>query len=140
MHAIAHGKCMDTVRVSGLKVGSGRKIPFHTGESNLRRQRAGPMLYQLSYIPTFGTRGPGSETLLSLTALGGKPPDFPWEICHTEQRSSELYKMHHDPKGEVSCCGHLYCGQKCCATFTTPGLLAPYNTRPTLHKLSLIHI
>ena len=28
------------------------KIPCRTGESNLRRQRAGPMLYQLSYIPT----------------------------------------------------------------------------------------
>ena len=39
--------CTDTVRESAL-----RKIPRRTGESNLRRQRAGPMLYQLSYIPT----------------------------------------------------------------------------------------
>ena len=39
------------VRESALKVDSGRKIPSRTGESNLCRQRAGPMLYQLSYIP-----------------------------------------------------------------------------------------
>ena len=43
--------CTDTVRESALKVDSRRKIPCRTGESNLRRQRAGPMLYQLSYIP-----------------------------------------------------------------------------------------
>ena len=43
--------CTDTVRESARKVYSGRKIPCRTGESNLRRQRAGPMLYQLSYIP-----------------------------------------------------------------------------------------
>ena len=35
-----------------VDVDSGRKIPCRTGESNLRQQRAGPMLYQLSYIPT----------------------------------------------------------------------------------------
>ena len=44
--------CPDTVRESALKVDSGRKIPSRTGESNLCRQRAGPMLYQLRYIPT----------------------------------------------------------------------------------------
>ena len=44
--------CTDTVRESALKVDSGRKIFCRTGESNLRRQRAGPMLYQLSYLPT----------------------------------------------------------------------------------------
>ena len=43
--------CTDTVRKSALKVDSGRKIPYHTGESNLRRRRADPMIYQLSYIP-----------------------------------------------------------------------------------------
>ena len=42
--------CTDTVEESALKVDSGRKIPCGTGESNRRRQRAGPMLYQLSYI------------------------------------------------------------------------------------------
>ena len=52
MHAIAHGGCTDTVRESALKVDSGRKIPCRTGESNQRWRRAGPMLYQLSYIPT----------------------------------------------------------------------------------------
>ena len=39
-------------RESVLKVDSWRKIPCRTGESNLRRWRAGPILYQLSYIPT----------------------------------------------------------------------------------------
>ena len=43
--------CTDTVRESALKSDSGRKIPCLTGESNLRWQRARPMLYQLSYIP-----------------------------------------------------------------------------------------
>ena len=43
--------CTDTVRVSALKIDSGRKIPCCTGESNLRQRRAGPTLYQLSYIP-----------------------------------------------------------------------------------------
>ena len=44
--------CTDTVRESALTVDSGRKIPFRTGESNLRWQRADPMLHQLNYIPT----------------------------------------------------------------------------------------
>ena len=43
--------CMDIVRESALKADSGRKIPCRTRESNLRRRRTGPMLYQLSYIP-----------------------------------------------------------------------------------------
>ena len=44
--------CTDTVRESALKDDSGRKIPCRTGDSNLRQQRNGPMLYQLSYVPT----------------------------------------------------------------------------------------
>ena len=44
--------CTDTIREAALKFDSGRKIPCRTGESNLLRQRAGPALYQLSYIPT----------------------------------------------------------------------------------------
>ena len=44
--------CTDTVRESALKVDWGRKIPCRTGESNLPQRRAGPTLYQLSYIPT----------------------------------------------------------------------------------------
>ena len=39
------------VRVSALKVASGRKIPCRTGWIELASARAGPMLYQLSYIP-----------------------------------------------------------------------------------------
>ena len=48
------GGCTDTVRESALKVDSGRKIPCRTRESNLSAACwcAGPMLYQLSYIPT----------------------------------------------------------------------------------------
>ena len=45
--------CTDTVRGSALKVDFGRKNPCRTGESNLRHRRAGPTLYQLSYIPSF---------------------------------------------------------------------------------------
>ena len=47
-------ECTDTgtVRESALKVGYERKIPCRIGESNLRRRRAGPMIYPLSYIPT----------------------------------------------------------------------------------------
>ena len=37
--------CTDTVREPVLKVDSRRKITCRTGESNLRRRRAGPMLY-----------------------------------------------------------------------------------------------
>ena len=44
--------CTDTVRESALKADYGRKIPCRTGESNLRQRRTGPMLYQLSCIPT----------------------------------------------------------------------------------------
>ena len=44
--------CTDTVRESALKVDSRRKIPCRTGESNLRRQRAGPTPLQLIYIST----------------------------------------------------------------------------------------
>ena len=50
----------DTVRESALKVDSRRKIPCHTGESNLRRQRAGPMPDQLSHIPTVRRSGSGA--------------------------------------------------------------------------------
>ena len=43
--------CTGIVRESALKVDSRRKIPCHTEKSNLPQRRAGPMLYQLSYIP-----------------------------------------------------------------------------------------
>ena len=44
-------KCIDTTRESALKVDCRRKIPGHTGESNLHQQCAGLMLYQLRDIP-----------------------------------------------------------------------------------------
>ena len=44
--------CADTVKQSALKVDCRRKIPCHTGVSNLRWWRAGPLIYQLRYIPT----------------------------------------------------------------------------------------
>ena len=43
--------CRNTVRGFALKADSGKnKIPFRTEASNLRQRRAGPTLYQLSYI------------------------------------------------------------------------------------------
>ena len=51
MHAIAHGDFTNAVRESAPKVDTIRKIPCRTGESNLPQRRAGPTLYQLSYIP-----------------------------------------------------------------------------------------
>ena len=62
--------CTDTVRESALKVDSGRKIPCRTGESNLRRQPAGPILYQLSYIPISRCR---MVTSAELVVLLGRP-------------------------------------------------------------------
>ena len=44
--------CTDAVREPALKVDSGRKIPCRARKSNLRRRRAGLMLYQLSFILT----------------------------------------------------------------------------------------
>ena len=66
------GLCGHRKRDSALKVGSWRKIPCRTGESNLPQRRAGPTLYKLSYIsaelhvaaifctikPRFRSRGP----------------------------------------------------------------------------------
>ena len=43
--------CTDTVRESAPKVDHRSKIPCRAGEPNLRERRAGPMLYQLSFIP-----------------------------------------------------------------------------------------
>ena len=54
MHAVAPDRYTDTVRQYALKLDSGRKVPCRTGESNLRQRRAGPTLYELSYIPTHG--------------------------------------------------------------------------------------
>ena len=50
MHATAHGGVRTHVRESALKADPGIIIPCRTGESDLRQRRAGPTLYQLSYI------------------------------------------------------------------------------------------
>ena len=60
----------ETVKESALTVDSGRKIPCCTRESNLRRQPAGPILYQLSYIPISRCR---MVTSAELVALLGRP-------------------------------------------------------------------
>ena len=47
MHVIAHGGVQTQVREPALKIGSGRKIPGRTRESNLHQRRCeGPMFYQ----------------------------------------------------------------------------------------------
>ena len=51
MHAIAQSGVRTHVRESALKVDSGRKIPFRTGEWSLHQWSAGRTLCQLSYIP-----------------------------------------------------------------------------------------
>ena len=43
--------CTDTARECAEKVDSGRTVLHRTGDSNLPQRRAGPTLYQLSYIP-----------------------------------------------------------------------------------------
>ena len=63
----------ETVKESALTVDSGRKIPCCTRESNLRRQRAGPMLYQLSYLPTSAQANAGNISLDSMAnTISGK--------------------------------------------------------------------
>ena len=57
------------VRESALKVDSGRKIPCRIGESNLRQRRDGPMLYQLSYIPTPQTTYTHTRALTQTTRI-----------------------------------------------------------------------
>ena len=51
MHAVAHVG-VQTLQESALKVDPGRKIPCHTGESNLCQRRADLTFYKLSYILT----------------------------------------------------------------------------------------
>ena len=72
--------CTDTSRESALKVDSGRKIAFRTGESNPRRRRAGPMLYQLSYSPT-----PMMQSLSASVDCGQFPAASPLEHTRRER-------------------------------------------------------
>ena len=65
MYAIVHKGVRTYVTESALKVDSGRKIPCRTVESNLRQRRAGPILYQQSYIPTTDEWNIPGETVQS---------------------------------------------------------------------------
>ena len=58
MYAIVREDCKNTVRESAQRADSGRKIPCHTGQSNLSQSRASPTLYQLSYIPALKSYHP----------------------------------------------------------------------------------
>ena len=49
---VVGGGVTDTIRESTLRVDSGRKIPYRTGDSNLH-----PTLYQLRYVPAPWTAG-----------------------------------------------------------------------------------
>ena len=77
-----HTGCTDTVRESALKVDS--KSPCRAGESNLLQRRAGPTLYQLSYIPILTTYLPVRPSLPSshdycfntIAASTTPPPHF----------------------------------------------------------------
>ena len=71
--------CTDTERESALKVDSGREIPCRTGESNPSQRRAGPTLYQLSYIPTH-TRGVLCPSFLPSFVPSFDPTCLP--ACH----------------------------------------------------------
>ena len=59
----------DTVKESALEVDSGRKIPCHTGESNLCQWRAGLMLYQMSYIPIFSHDSHGKHVTQVMSVM-----------------------------------------------------------------------
>ena len=55
IHVTAHGGVQipyDSLHWKSTLGLSRKKIPCHSWESNLRRQSASPMLYQLNYIPT----------------------------------------------------------------------------------------
>ena len=77
MHAIAHGRCTDTVRLrqSTLEVDSGRKIPCRTGDSNPRQYCAwlfSRTLYQLSYsgpFPVFVQRVNRTQTYFGVVYI-----------------------------------------------------------------------
>ena len=76
MEANACGCTRDTVRESALKVDSGRNIPCRTGESNLRQRRAGPMFYQMSYIPARRTKDLPHRTETSSISLRSRGHRF----------------------------------------------------------------
>ena len=79
--------CTDTVKESALKVHCGRKIPCRTGESNQPWQRTGPMLYQLSYIPT-------CVTVVSTTRVNVPPHLCLCTVCVDVVSTTELTSPH----------------------------------------------
>ena len=97
------GGCTDTIRESALKVDSGRKIPCHIWESNLRQWRAGLMLYQLSYIPTLWTETGNSRspfvhqhTHLPVVLVAATPPHpvllaGELSVLHTHTQTCQYY-------------------------------------------------
>ena len=88
--------CMDTVRESGQKVDSGKKIPCRTGNSNLLQRLAGPMLYQLSYIPTSTcVRGfdPGVDLAFPCGAKLGQT-DFPHSKSGPHNFTRSKFRVH----------------------------------------------
>ena len=64
----------DTVRESALKIDPGRKISCRAGESNLRQRCAGPTLYQLCYIPLYGSHFESLRGWRRDTKLSTEPP------------------------------------------------------------------
>ena len=82
--------CKDTVSESALKVDSGRKIPCRIGESNLCRRRAGPMLYQLSYIPNqFSAIAGGLHSFATVSGCMNTA------VCRTEPFLHAVCKIPH---------------------------------------------
>ena len=65
------GGCMTTKESLHRKF-TGRKIPCRTGESNLRRRRAGTMLYQPNYISTPLGGVKEMKAFVGMKALGMK--------------------------------------------------------------------
>ena len=74
MHAIAHRGVRTQIRESTLEVDSRRKIPCYTGGSNLCQRCAGPTLYQLCYIPLYGSHFESLRGWRRDTKLSTEPP------------------------------------------------------------------
>ena len=101
--------CTDTVRESALKVEPGRKIPCRTGGSNLRRQRAGPTLYQLSYNPTLIMNHSRLRIFLFLQTIirflcfryriaeGGFCTHDMCQVCQCSERENVGFEIQHPP-------------------------------------------
>ena len=79
----------DTLGESALKIDSRRKLPCRTEESNLHQQRAGPTLYQLSYIPT-PAKPDERETrhcCMALTISASFVSAMEWKTCEPARRN-----------------------------------------------------